>query len=609
MPTAHWVRPNEMSRSPNRWVWLDTEAVKTEVAGHEEQTWRLGVTAADWLNERSRRWQGPDWQRHQEPAQLWDYVDGFTRSGARTIVAAHNMGYDVRIAQAIPQLRQRDWQLVRWQVGDQGCVLRWRRDDRSLWLIDSYSLLPVSIGELGSLVQLPKEELPAWDADDEVWWRRCETDVAILRAGMLRLVKWVRDDNLGNWQPTAGSMAWANWRHRHFTDVVLVHDDDDARQAERSAGYTGRCEAWRHGRLPGRGWVEWDYPLAYPRVCLDTALPTILRGRVIEPALRLVLDHGPNQRFLAYCEVATDTPMLPARNDNKILWPVGKFSGWYWDHELAEAVSAGARIRPKVAYRYSASPALADWASRIIDIVESTDDRFDAVQRLAAKAWARALIGRFGVRYWAWEDWGDDEVEGVRMDWLVDFDTEAVGRMLHVAGKLFGAYEMVEGANSCPSIMSAIMAECRVRLWRALGVAGPENVAYCDTDSLIVNCDGDDLLAGWVEHGKGWGMRRKSTWDHIEVIAPRQLILDGHHRVSGVSRGAQRVGLHEWVGERWEGLAAAAEAGRVDRVKITPTAWALTGKDNRRRHLAGGETAPPRLPLTLDGVIDGPVAP
>lgn len=603
MPTAHWVRPNEMSKAPNRWVWLDTEAHRDECDGAEIQTWRLGVTAADWVNERSRRWQGPNWQRHLTPDDLWSWVDGFTRPGARTIVGAHNMGYDVRISQAIPQLQSRAWDLVRWQVSDQGCVLRWRRDDRSLWLIDTHALLPTSIGQLGSLVELPKQALPDSDADDAAWWRRCETDVAILRAAMLRLIRWGRDDDLGNWQPTAGSMAWANWRHRHYTDVVLVHDDDDAREAERSAGYTGRCEAWRWGRLPGKGWVEWDFPLAYPRVCLDTPLPTILRGRVIEPSPRLVLDPGPRQRYLVHCEVRTDTPTLPLRRDGKILWPVGKFSGWYWDHELCLAVTHGAKIRPRVAYRYTASYALAQWAEWIIDVVESTDGRFDAVQQLAAKAMARALIGRFGTRYWAWEDWGVEDASGVQMDWLVDADTLTVGRMLHVAGKVFGAYAMTEGANSVPAIMSAIMAECRVRLWAAMGVAGFENIAYCDTDSVIVNVEGDLGLHLAVNAGRLWGMRRKSSWDHIEVIAPRQLILNDHHRVSGVSRGAQRVGLREWVGERWEGLATAAEAGRSGQVLVRPTSWQLSGVDNRRQHLPGGLTAPFDASPTLSPVI------
>lgn len=609
MPTAHWIRANEESRAPNRWVWLDTEAIEADQDGAKVQTWRLGVTAADWLNERSRRWQGPEWRRHETPGDLWDYVEGFTRPAMRTIVAAHNMGYDVRIAQAIPQLQQRGWDLVRWQVGDQGCVLRWRRADRSLWLIDSYSLLPVSIGELGSLVQLPKEELPGWDADEAEWWRRCETDVAILRAGMLHLVQWVREGDLGNWQPTAGSMAWANWRHRHYSEVVLVHDDDDAREAERAAAYTGRCEAWRHGRLPGKGWVEWDFPLAYPRVCLDTPLPTILRGRIIEPRLGLVLNDNPRQRVLSFVEVEAETPMLPARNDQRTLWPVGTFSGWYWDNELKAAVACGAKVRPKVAYRYTASYALADWAEAVIAIVEDDGSSYDAVQRLAAKAWARALIGRFGTRYWAWEDWGADDVDGVRMDWLVDFDTRQVGRMLHVAGKLFGADAMQEGANSCPAIMSAIMAECRVRLWQAMGVASWPNIGYCDTDSLIVNPAGHDALAVWVEQGGGWGMRAKSTWDRIEVVAPRQLVLDGHHRVSGVSRGAQRVARRSWVGERWEGLASAAEAGRSDRVIIRPTAWTLSGVDNRRQHLPGGVTGPFRLPAPVAPVIGPQVAP
>lgn len=592
MPTAHWVRRNETSRAPNRWIWLDTEANVAEHDGGNVQTWRLGVTAADWLNEKRRTWQGPEWQRHETPADLWAYVDGFTRASMRTVVMAHNMGYDVRISQAIPQLQTLGWELIRWQVSDQGCVLKYRRESRALWLVDSYSWLSQSLARIGSLIAQDKVPLPAWDADDADWWRRCETDVTILRAAMLPLVKWVRDDDLGNWQPTAGSMAWANWRHRHYSHPVLVHDDEHARTAERAAGYTGRCEAWRHGRLPHGEWVEWDFPLAYPRVCLDTPLPTILRGRCISPSLKTVLGGGQRNRFLVYADIRQDQPVLPTRQDGKILWPVGTFTGWYWDNEIAQAVEHGTKVRPLTAYRYSARLALAEWAEWIIGVVEDQTLPYSLIQRAAAKGWARALIGRFGTRYWDWEDWGPDDHDGVRMDWLVDYDTKEVGRILHVAGKMFGATQLVEGANSVPSIMSAIMAECRVRLWRAMRAAGFENLAYCDTDSVIVNQIGDYELSDWLDAGQGWGMRRKSTWRNLTVMAPRQLILDDHHRVSGVSAGAERVGPLAWAGERWEGLTQAAEHGRSTAVMVRPTLWQLQGTDNRRRHLPDGSTGP-----------------
>jgi hypothetical protein len=506
------------------------------------------------------------------------------------MVGAHNMGFDVRITQAIPELQRLEWQLQRWQVSDQGCVIRWRKGDRALWLWDTHSLISKSLAEIGGLVNLQKRELPSNDDDPEYWWGRCEMDVEILRAAMLPLVKWIREDDLGNWQATAGSQAWANWRHRHYTHPVLVHDDQDARDAERSAGYTGRCEAWRHGRLPFECWTEWDFPLAYPRVCLDTAMPAILRGRIIEPKLSTVVDGDDRNRYLVFADVRTEVPTLPHRKDNRILWPVGNFEGWYWDHELKLAAENGARIRPQTAYRYSASHALAQWAESIIDMVESRDGRFTMLQQAAAKAWARALIGRFGVRYWAWEDWGDEDDQGVRMDWLVDYDTRNVGRQLHVAGKLFGAFDMTDGVNAVPAIMSAVMSECRIRLWSLMTQAGLENVAYVDTDSAIVSEAGSEALYHAGLSGTIWEARPKSEWHHIQVLAPRQLILDNHHRVSGVSRGATQVSPIEWVGERWEGLSAAVDGGRHTEVVVRPTKWQLTGMDNRRRHLEDGST-------------------
>ena len=519
--SPHWIKRNETSRVPNRWVFLDTEAVQETEHGRTLQSWRLGVTCFDNRDTKSKIWRKPEWVYHLQPEGLWKYVSGVCRAGQRTICVAHNMGYDARISDAFRILPAMGWNLERWQVGDRSCVIRWRKNGTSLWLVDSTGWLPMSLEKVGGLVDLPKQDLPDWDASQEMWWARCHTDVAILRRAMLDCLEWVRSDDLGNWQATAGSMAWANWRHKHYTDRVLVHDNREARDAERSACYAGRCEAWKHGRLPGGKWTEWDLPLAYPRVALDTPLPTMLRSHVKHPSIKYLSGATKGVRWLCYAHVDTDVPTLPVAHNGNIVWPVGRLEGWYWDRELTVAMDNGAKVKLSEGYRYAATYALSDWATWIIDCVESNDERFTLLQQAVAKGWARALIGRFGTRYRTWEDWGESESDDVRMGYLVDYATRTVGRTLNIGGRQYAATVETDGVESVPSIMSAIMSECRVRLWQMMNVAGLENISYVDTDSLLVNPKGSSRLRAWTADGNGWGLREKHTYSSLTVMGPR----------------------------------------------------------------------------------------
>jgi hypothetical protein len=448
----------------------------------------------------------------------------------------------------------------------------------------------MALEKIGGLVDIPKDALPEWDADQKAWWRRCHTDVAILREAMLTCIRWVRDDDLGNWQATAGSMAWANWRHRHYSDRVLVHNDIEARKAERSACYAGRCEAWKWGRLPGGDWTEWDLPLAYPRVALDTPLPTVLRSHVAHPSYKYIANNNPQSRWLVRATIDIDAPVLPATVEGNTVWPTGRIEGWYWDNEIRAAADHITHIRLYEGYRYAAVPALRQWAEWIIAAVETDDGSYTELQRAVLKSWARALIGRFGTRYRIWDDWGVSGSRDVRMGYLVDYATKQVGRTLNIGGHQYAATEETDGVESVPAIMSAIMSECRIRLWQMMNTAGLENVAYVDTDSLITNPAGSRRLSTWISLGNGWGLRKKHAYSSLLVMGPRQLITNGKARISGVSGKAERTSDTTWTGERWESVEAAVTAGRSDRVVITPTTWTVGGTDHRRGHAPNGNT-------------------
>jgi hypothetical protein len=595
----HYVKRNEGSRVPRRWVYFDTEANIVTDGRTQRQTWRLGVTCFEHRDNAKKRWTEPEWCEWTDARSLWEYVSHCTHKRARTVVMAHNLAYDLRLSNALTILPKLGWRIDLMSIGGRNLTMTLKRDGATLVLTDSHSWLPHKLEAVGVMVKLPKGPLPKATATERVWLDYCKRDVEILREANRELLAWLDEGDLGNWQKTGAGMAWSNWRHRHYTDRVLVHADPFARTAEVAAVATGRCEAWQHGGLNGGGWREWDLPHAYATVCLDTVLPAHLLGHVDEPTLEQALGGSVAHRWLLRARVSSSVPTLPVRSGKAILWPVGAFEGWWWDHELELAISEGADVEFLEGFFYRGAPALRDWAQWVIAVSTDTTGAYTDVQQAAAKHWSRALIGRFGAKFPRWLNFAPADPDAVDLHALYDYDTGRLGHLLTIGGVTYVGLEEDYVADANPAIMGAVVSECRVRLWQLMRVAGLEHVAYVDTDSLIVDRTGHRRLDAFVRDGGGWGLRVKGTYDHLDVLGPRQLVVNGRGRIAGVPKGAVQVRPNVWAGTKWDGMTTTLATQELDVVRVRETEWKVRGVDHRRAHLRGHKTA--ALELMLGG--------
>lgn len=589
----HYVRHNEGTRVPRRFIYLDTEAHDDLDTKRRLQTWRLGVTAYDRTEPNGDAAARPtEWRTHSDPADLWAYVDTRTKSKTRVVVMAHNLGYDLRISDALHHLPALGYKVAQMGITGRSVTMTWKRETRTIVMVDSTSWWPMALHKVGEMLGMPKLKLPAWDDTDAAWEARCRRDVEILKAANDEMLKWIEDSDLGNWQKTGAGMAWANWRHKHYTHRVLVHADESARHAEVAAIATARVEAWQHGVLIAGPFTEWDLPLAYPRIATDIRVPTTLQGHVSSPSEAWLHKLPTYRRALVHATITTTSPVLPLKVSGYWCWPVGTFAGWWWDSELTLAIEADAAVTMHEAITYQAAMALKQWGEWVTAVAEDTTGTYSPLQRATVKHWSRALIGRFGAKYPLWTEYGEAPEPGLDLGECWDTATRTLGKVLTMGDRLYLSLEESYVADACPAIMGAIMAECRVRLWRLIQAAGPENVVYMDTDSVITNPAGTANLRTVLGEVPMWGVRPKRAIKSMEILGPRQVILKDETRLSGVPKSAKRVGAYDWKGELWEGFAQAIASGRPDTVKIAPRLWHVTPTDRRRVHLAGGATAP-----------------
>lgn len=595
MPGAHYLHPQKTSRVPRRYVFFDTEAHREQKVSEELQTWRLGVTANVKWRADSQTWSPVLTQRHETPESLWAAICGFARQDNRTVVVAHNLGYDLRISRAFELLPRMGWELGKLSLSGSHIGMDLRKGKYSLTLVDSVTVIPGPLSTVGEWKLDPKPPIPEESASDETWWERCEADVRLLAWAYLEVVKWLVDEDIGGWARAGSGMGWHVLLRRHLSEKVLVHGDEAIRDLEGKSFYSGRTEAWRVGKQTRGPYTVWDYTTAYANVAATEPLPArhldVVRGCSLG---RMVSRHATHSH-LVHGRVETDVPVLPWSDSHGVCWPIGSFTGWWWHWELQAAVEAGANVKVMEAHRYAASPWLADWANWCLEVMAHRDTPEEKVRAHVAKHWTRAVIGRSAMKYKDWQDKGDAWVPGVHYWEMLDYDTNARGTALQMGGQRWEAWSEKWWDNALPQLLSAVMAHVRVRLWDALVQAGFENVVHCDTDCLITGPAGTVRLAKAVGLDRLRGLRRKQVLDDIEPLAPTLVEGSSYRRLAGVPRSARRTGHTSYESERWEGITTSLAGGRPETVKITPLRQTLELADWRRLHHPDGSTSPYRV--------------
>lgn len=587
---SHWIKLNHQCRIPKRWVAFDTESQVTMQLGTEIQRWRIGA-AVRWRRDLKT---GDHAERSYfaDAEDLWQWVTDYCRPGVRTVVIAHNLGHDVRIADVFNILPRLGWVLEWCNLDRNVSSMTWRSDKGTLVLCDLWTWLPMPLNAIAPHSGIRKMPMPNNKSSVWRWADYCLNDAEIVYEAMSELLDYIETENLGNWQPTGAGMAYATWRHKFMSHKVLVHDDADALAAERAAMHTGRAEAWRHGKLTGDVWTEVDMRNAYVTIAAECELPTKLKyrtGRLTNAQYRKL-----RATYSILCRVHIDTklPVVPYYTGAKTIWPIGKFETWIWDNEVDLALESGATVTIRDAYVYTRAPILQDWANWILSLTSPRNESVSPIVRTWAKHCGRALIGRISLRAPRWELYGANPEGDTGITILMDGDTGKEHRLMHVGDRTLIESARVEGKDSLPQVTGWIVAECRVRLWRALDAAGTANVAHVDTDGLLLSRRGVGALraAEGARFERRWAL--KASYRKLTVYGPRNFRCGNVRKVAGVPKKATEILPNVFTGERWAALATNLADGYADAVTVEPGTWHITKPDPRRLHIGGpaGET-------------------
>lgn len=587
---AKLLRPLSTTSVPARHVVFDTEARERVVGGQARQYWQLGAAAFLRIDQAGELL-GRTEVDYNDPLALWRDVSLFTRERGRTVVWAHNLAYDLRVSRALRLLPRLGFKLSGIVLERTASWASWTQGRRTIICCDLASWLPTTLAQIARDLDTQQHPIDVRVAGAEELLARCRADVDVTADAVLHLLRFVQREDCGPFRPTGSGQSHAFYRRRFLTHRLLAHDNSVALERERRAMWTGRCEAWRWGRLGERGMTEFDLETAYCHIAAEQTVPTRLVGATGPLDAGELAGALEAYAVMAEVDVTCSLPALPRQIGERIDWPVGSFSTVLWSPELTLAGEVAEQLVVRRAWLYERAPALRDFATFVLDQLARPTDELHPLDRRLLKHWSRTLVGRMALRYRRWEPFGLVREHDARLGLYVDGETGTVTDSLQVGGDYLTLGAMIEADTSLPQITGFVMSEARRRLWALMRFAKLENLIYLDTDSLLVNAAGAKRLRAAIAMDAAWSLREKQAVRAAEIVGPRNLEIAGERRTAGIPKTATRVGVGEYEGVVWRSLRGSLTTGELDFVSTTARRFDVAELDPRRDHLPEGYTS------------------
>lgn len=590
----HYLPSLTSTTTPKRLLWLDCAAGSTRERGSFVERWSYGALGSThWTSKLHER--RDSMSTHDTAGRLWREVDNFCQANRRTVLFCHDLAYQLRVSQALIQLPKFGWEVSRIVLERTAAWASLKHDKRSLLLCDLASWTPASFERIRSDVEagMPRE----WAPGDELWRPVdvCAYRAVVVREAVLKILEWIERENLGPFRPTGSGQSYAAYRRRFLKHNLLVHDNAERLSVERAAMWTGRCEAWQHGTLTDGPYVEYDMTAAYCRVAAECDVPAVAQGVYDTPTTgqtRALMERG---AVLAECWVTTEIPCAPTHHAGRTLWPVGTFKTVLWDPELTLAYQYAQAVTVNRAWLYKREPALQEFAQWTLNELDDEGSNDNLIAQRVAKHWSRTLVGRLGLRYRSWEDFGPQDPPDLRLVTYIDTDAGKVTDMLIAGSRRMILADMMEAPESLPQVPGWVMSECRRRLFETMVALGPDLV-YVDTDSVIGRRG--SLVGDWAGTlnaplFKDWS--RKATYARLTVNGPRNLVAESTRKMAGLPLTARQTAPLEFTGQVMRSIKESMRAGELDCVTSLPRKFVMDAPDLRRQHLTNGRTEPFRL--------------
>lgn len=388
-------------------------------------------------------------------------------------------------------------------------VFKDNNDRHTITFLDTLNLMPYSLRKIGEDLGFNKLETPEkWitgepvtditDNDIEYCFRDCDVVLRILDVFSELLTPYKITLKV-----TIGACAKAVWKSIELSDGGMFLDEKKDERF-REGYYGGRTEVFRRGYYEDKLYY-YDVNSLYPSVMVDNQFPNPDKLRYTRDLMAVVY----KEEGCARCTVEApdmNYPVLPVKHNDKLIFPVGTFTGTWCFPELRLAIEKGYKI-VKVVWVLSSPPIPSPFKEYIEHFrklkIQYTREGKTAL-RNTIKLFLNSLYGKFAQRVPVEDQYVHEKPEGR----LYSKQGNNTYKLCNV--------EKDRGHETVVGFAAYTTSYSRVALYRYFPDKG---LVYCDTDSVVRDTALPDEVVDSSEFGL---MDLEHVIDKSNFVAPKR---------------------------------------------------------------------------------------
>lgn len=380
---------------------------------------------------------------------------------------------------------------------------------------DTLNHWKMSVANMGDYLGLPKKKF------NPLSLKYCQRDCEITYKFVSLMKKNYRRIGMAKIYSTISLSSFMFWKT--YSSYKLRKVREDVLLDLKNAYYGGRVECFYIGNK--RGNIKY--------VDVNSMYPACMIGTFPSPR-RLVKSNDIDKPGVSYVRVKSDLrfPVLPyRREDNKVIFPNGRFRGWWANEELEFAVSQGVKIL-KFYRGYEAMYECRPFDNYIGKLYFERKKAKDDLLKYTYKIFMNSLYGKFAQgnersiiepieKFRKRKNWDRGKVfEDDRLVLLIE-----KGKYPIHTNFLFSLYTT---------------ARARIRLYKLIKDIHDKggDILYCDTDSVIFDDTAGISLNYDNELG---GIKLEGTFNSINIKTCKFYKLDKSIKIKGIPKLYQEL--------------------------------------------------------------------
>lgn len=309
----HKLKVNKKTYIPTQFIFFDTETYQVRKSKYSQiHKLKLGW-ACYWRRAEGSRPEFEKWKYFEVENDFWDFVQSCSRSKTRLVLIAHNVVFDFTVIGGWQQLIGRDWKLIRLYEKNHVFIAKYKKDSRSILLLDNMNYFATSLAKLGEQVGYKKLDIDFSKCTKEQLSKYCRRDVEILLKTWQKYFAWFMQNDLGNFGVTISSQSFNTFRHKFMKDDIFIHNRRYVLNLERQSYFGGRTECFRLGSYSTDKYYYLDVNSMYPSVMANSWYPVKYLKYDLKCSPEVLSLYLKKYCVVARVQINTKKPMFPVR--------------------------------------------------------------------------------------------------------------------------------------------------------------------------------------------------------------------------------------------------------------------------------------------------------